>query len=190
MENSTPQFNLLAQYEYEQTPVLAGINSIGHMIALKPIVENLGLDWAGHLRVIKNDPKLNQLWSMVPAIGSDGKMRDMICMNHQDFNDWLWGMNIKSENFKTDLWEGYKKGLVIYILTMLKISLDELQKNQAISETFKELRKLNTSKKELERRLIDSQNDCKKLKTEIIRTQQSIDEILGRSPNQLIIPLS
>ncbi len=189
-QNLSPQLNLLNQYEYDQTPVLAGINSIGHMIALKPIVENLGLDWAGHLRVIKNDPKTNQLWSMVPAIGTDGKTRDMVCMNQDNFNDWLWALNPKSENFKMDLWESYKKGLLIYILTMLKISLDELQKGQSINDSFKELRKLNEQKKEEERNLAQNQTEAKAMRSNISRIQKEIDEILNRNPNQLIIPLS
>jgi C4-dicarboxylate-specific signal transduction histidine kinase len=182
---TTPQFNMLFQYEYEQTPILAGINSIGNMIALKPIVENLGLDWAGHLRVIKNDPKLNQLWSMVPAVGSDGKIREMVCMNHQNFNDWLWGMNIKSENFKNDLWESYKKGLVIYILTMLKISLDKVQELQVESGYVKEIRDTQKQIDELDTKIAEKSSDLTELKRERKNLDEKLKYLLRNNPNQL-----
>ena len=188
-QKSSPQLNLLKQYEFEQTHVLAGINTIGEVVALKPIIENLGLDWSSQLRVIKNDPKINQLWCNVPAIGSDGKTREMVCMNHDNFNDWLWALNPKSDRFNIELWECYKKGLVIYLLSMLKISLDELQKGNVMSDSFKELRKLNSEKKELERKLGENQTESRSIKADITRVQREIDEILSRNPNQLRIEL-
>jgi hypothetical protein len=189
MENSSPQLNILKQYEFEKTPVLAGINTIGHMVALKPIVENMGLDWSAQLRVIKNDPNLYQLCHNIPATGADGKTREMICMTHTDFNNWLWSLSPKSENFKTDLWESYKKGLIIYILTMLKISLDELGKTQAITDSFKELRKLNNQKKELEMSYSENQSNGRSIKSEIQQVQRDIDAILSKNPNQLSLPI-
>lgn len=187
MKENISTVQSLTQYEFEQTPVLAGINSIGHVIALKPIVENLGLDWAGHLRVIKNDPKMNQLWSMVPSIGTDGKTREMVCMNHDNFNDWLWSLNPKSENFRIELWESYKKGLVIFVLGMLKVSLDELEKDQDIKVSFATLKNLNDEKKAFEQSLLDNQAEGRGIKSELIRIQNQIDEILSRKVNQLTL---
>lgn len=192
MENekeTKQQLDVLNKYEYKQTCVWAGINAIGEFVALKPIVENLGLSWPAQLRVIRNDPKMNQLLLNMAAVGADGKSREMVCMNHNDFNEWLWALNPKSENFRTELWESYKKGLVIFILSMLKRSLNYLETQQPMIDSFLELRKLNTQKTELEIQYAENQENGRTLKAEIVKTQREIDSILSKNPNQLVIPL-
>lgn len=183
------QLNSLQEFEFSKTPVMAGNTHTGEMIALRPCVENLGLNWSGQLQVIRRNPKLDQLCVSVKAIGSDGKKYEMICLPPASFQDWLWSLAPNSDNFNTLLWEEYKKGLVMYLLMMLKMSLDELEKNQAMTNSFRELRRLNSEKKELERRLGENMDEAKKLRSDITKAQREIDEILSRNPNQLSIEL-
>ncbi len=185
MKQTEPQLEILNRYEFHETTVLAGISAIGEMIALKPIVENLGLDWSAQLRVIKNDYKMNQLWSNMKAVGADGKLREMICMNPYNFNDWLHELNPKSENLNVGLLQEYRKGLVLHLMMMLKISLDELQKSSSIKESFLELKKLNDEKKKLDSEILKLQEDTKTKKNEIKKIQARIDDILSKGINQL-----
>lgn len=185
MDKSKQQLNNLQSFEFAKTPVLAGINTIGEVVALKPIVENLGLNWPAQQRVIKNDPKLNQLLLSHPCIGADGRSREMLCMTHNSFNDWLWNLSPKSENFKVELWESYKKGLVIFLLGMLKVSLDELQKGSFSNTAFHQLRELNAEKKQVDKELLIIKEKEKQARSRIADLQKQIDEILESNPNQL-----
>src|SRR5699024_3144270 len=103
----------------------------------RPCVENLGLDWSGQLKVIKNNDRFGQLWTSVKAVALDGKSREMVCLPPAVFQDWLWNLNPKSDNFNTDLWEQYKKGLVVHLLMMLKISLDEVKRLRKQEENYR-----------------------------------------------------
>lgn len=164
--NKHTQFGLLQKFEYVKTPVMAGITHMGEAIALRPCVENLGLNWSGQLQAIQRNEKINELCVKVKAIAEDGKMRQMVCLPPVLFQDWLWSLNPKSENFNTTVWEDYKKGLVMYLLMMLKMSLDELQKTAQIKEAFSELSKLTNSIKELEGKISENQEEGKRLKSE------------------------
>src|SRR5690606_7476011 len=137
-QNTSPRLELLQKFEFQKTPVMAGICPTGEMIALRPCVENLGLDWSGQLKVIKSSEAFGQLWTSVKAISQDGKTRDMVCLPPHAFQDWLWALNPKSDSFNVELWEQYKKGLVVHLLMMLKISLDEIKRLRRIEKLYHE----------------------------------------------------
>ena len=106
---------------------MAGNVHIHELIALKPICENLGLNWSGAHQKINRDPKLSQLCVPARMISEDGKNREMLCMKPSDFQDWLYNLT-PTENVNLELLAEYKKGLVMYLLMMLKISLDEINR--------------------------------------------------------------
>jgi hypothetical protein len=138
MENQTPrtQFNILQEFEFAKTPVMAAMMHTGEMIAIRPCVENMGLNWSGQLQAIKRNDRFDQLCVSVKAIALDGKSRDMVCLPPAVFQDWLWSLNPNSGNFNVDLWEQYKKGLVVHLLMMLKISLDEVKRLRKQEEKY------------------------------------------------------
>lgn len=141
--NERPQLNFLQEYEFEKTPILAGLMTTGESIALRPVVENLGLDWSSQLKKIKRDDPKNELWSYSKVIADDGKPRDMVCMNPFNFQNWLHDLNI-SDNLNIQLWSSYKKGLVIYLMAMLKVSLDEVTRLRHIADEYDILKKMVT----------------------------------------------
>lgn len=75
---------------------------------------------------------------MVKVISSDGKLREMFCLPPASLQEWLWTLH-ELENINRGILEQYKKGLVIYLLMMLKISLDEVIKLRKISNAYDEL---------------------------------------------------
>jgi hypothetical protein len=138
-ENQCPQLNSLEEFEFLKTAVIAGNMSIGEMIALKPIVENLGLDWSGQLKRLKREDPNNQLWTYQKSPSVDQKSYDMVCMSPVNIQNWLYGFQL-SNNLNVSLLEDYKKGLVVHLLMMLKISLEEVQRLRGIEQEFQSIK--------------------------------------------------
>lgn len=143
-QNQHTQLNVLKEYEFDKTPVIAGNVHTVELIAIRPIIENLGLNWSGaHQRINRNE-KLAQLCVSAKVTAADGKQRDMLCLKPFDFQNWLYELNSESDKFNTVLWENYKKGLVIYLLEMLKISLDEVKRLRSVDGEHVILKKIVT----------------------------------------------
>lgn len=184
IENQSPQLGFLQEFEYSKTPVLAGISPLGEMIAIKPICENLGIDRKWQQDKIKSDPYLNSVGGMCKMVSKDGKKYDMYCLPPAAFNKWLFSLTA-TEKMNVGIWEEYKQGLVIYILTMLKISLDKIQSMAQSNEDMKRVRSLYIKKGNLKTELGDLNDSVKKKKSEIATVTHEIDEILTKNPNQM-----
>jgi len=59
------------------------------MVAMKPIVEAMGLDWSGQLQIIKNDPVLSEGMA-VTSIPSSGGNQETTCLPLEFLNGWLF----------------------------------------------------------------------------------------------------
>ena len=79
-----------------QTLTATLVNEIPH-VALKPICENLGIDWEAQRKRIERHPVLNQVTSMIKAtcLGKDGKSYfvEMLMMPIKYLNGWLFGID-------------------------------------------------------------------------------------------------
>ena len=58
-------------------------------VAMKPIVEALGLDWSGQLGLIKNDTVLSE-GMVVTTIPSNGGIQETVCLPLEYLNGWLF----------------------------------------------------------------------------------------------------
>ena len=139
LQKTSPQFGILGEYEYQKTAVLAANSPLGEMIAIRPICENLGIDRKWQQDKIKNDPTLGPTGGMVKSVSSDGKLRDMYCLPPVSIQHWLWTLTA-TENINVGLWEEYKKGLVLHLLTMLKISMDEINRLRNVETRYNRLK--------------------------------------------------
>ena len=59
-------------------------------VAMKPIVEAMGLDWSQQVKNIKTDTVLNSVMGLEPITGSDGKRYEMVCLPLEYLNGWLF----------------------------------------------------------------------------------------------------
>lgn len=66
--------------------------------AMKPICENIGLDWNGQFQRIKRDGVLSASMCVINIVAQDGKSRDMVCLPIQYLNGWLFGVDEKRVN--------------------------------------------------------------------------------------------
>ncbi|QPB42207.1 phage antirepressor N-terminal domain-containing protein [Rodentibacter haemolyticus] len=66
-----------------------------HYTAMKPICENIGLDWKSQYARIKRDDVLNSTVVIITIVANDGKERQMLCLPIQYLNGWLFGIDVK-----------------------------------------------------------------------------------------------
>ena len=62
-------------------------------VAMRPICEAIGLDWAGQFSRIKRDPVLTSTVGVMPTVADDGKTRDMVAIPVKYLNGWLFGVD-------------------------------------------------------------------------------------------------
>ncbi len=77
---------------HDQSLLAAIINDLPH-VALKPICENIGLDWKAQQDRIKRNEILNSVGVMTTSTGADGKLYQMLMMPIKYLNGWLFGVD-------------------------------------------------------------------------------------------------
>lgn len=60
-------------------------------VALKPIVNAIGLDWMSQSVKVKNDIRFN--YSVIPMVGADGKNREMLSLDAYQIPAFLYSIN-------------------------------------------------------------------------------------------------
>ncbi len=61
-------------------------------VALRPIVEYLGLAWSPQRLRVLRDEVLSQHISLIQMVGADGKQREMLCLQLEYLPGWLFGV--------------------------------------------------------------------------------------------------
>lgn len=64
------------------------------VVALKPIVEGIGLDWSGQLRRIKHDPILSEGMVMMSIPFGRGGPQEQVCLRLDLIHGWLFTIEI------------------------------------------------------------------------------------------------
>lgn len=64
-----------------------------HLVAMKPIVEAIGLQWEAQLKRIKRHEALRSTVSMMDMVAEDGKKRELVCLPLDMLNGWLFGVD-------------------------------------------------------------------------------------------------
>ena len=76
--------------------------------AIKPICENIGIDWESQRQRIMRDDVLNSTACMIKVVAEDGRVREMLSLPLQFLNGWLFGVDskrVKSEQAKEYLFK-------------------------------------------------------------------------------------
>ncbi len=60
------------------------------LVVMKPIVQDIGLDWDKQQELIKRDPVLSSVTTITGVTGKDGKTYQMICLPVEYLNGWLF----------------------------------------------------------------------------------------------------
>jgi len=77
-----------------------------HYVAMKPMCENIGLDWRGQRERVLRNEVLKSVVLMTRTTGRDGKEYSMLCLPLEYLNGWLFGVDVtrlKSPEARTAL---------------------------------------------------------------------------------------
>lgn len=75
---------------YDDTCVLVDHDGQPY-VAMKPIVENVGLDWKG--QQVKLAEKFSAVREIISTTGADGKQYEMVCLPLRKLPAWLYSIN-------------------------------------------------------------------------------------------------
>ncbi|MBB1489369.1 phage antirepressor N-terminal domain-containing protein [Oceanospirillum sediminis] len=64
-------------------------------VAMRPVCENIGLQWQSQFNRIKRDEVLNSTVFMMNTVAEDGKNRKLLCLPLEYLNGWLFGVDEK-----------------------------------------------------------------------------------------------
>lgn len=65
-----------------------------HLVAMRPICEAIGLDWASQFTRIKRDEVLHSTVVVITTVAQDGKQREITCLPLEYLNGWLFGIDV------------------------------------------------------------------------------------------------
>jgi hypothetical protein len=65
-------------------------NDDGTFVALKPIVESMGLDWSAQLKRVKRDPILSEGMAIMATPFGRGGDQEVACLKLDLVNGWLF----------------------------------------------------------------------------------------------------
>lgn len=108
---------------YGDTVVLVGQNDEPY-VAMKPVAENMGLDWKTQTR--KLSEKFESTMVIMTMVAEDGKMREMICLPLRKLPAWLYSISPNrvspelrdkiiryQEECDDALWDYWTKGVAV-----------------------------------------------------------------------------
>lgn len=140
-----------------QTLTAAIIDKTAH-VALKPICENLGLQWHGQTERIKRHPVLNQVIrkTRTTCLGKDGKSYNiqMLMLPIDYLNGWLFGVDVN--RVKPDI----KEKLIKYQRECFNVLAEHFMLPRPVNETelYKQARAEADNYKANFERLANQQN--------------------------------
>lgn len=136
-----------------------------HYTAMKPICENIGLDWKSQYSRMKRDDVLNSTMVIITIVAEDGKKREMLCIPIKKLNGWLFGLNPNKvradlkerlENYQEEcflaLWDYWTEGIARRDEVKNKMALWEQKKaeyTQRATERGKLLQQCKSEKQAL-----------------------------------------
>ena len=84
----------LIEIPFHEDTLLVVEDDLGqHLVVLKPIVEALGLDWAGQFTRTTDHPVFEASICRIPTVAADGRQREMVALPLRLFHGWLLGIN-------------------------------------------------------------------------------------------------
>ena len=86
-----------------ETKIITRVNNVDiiatsdeQLVPIRPICEALGIDVERQRRKIQEDEDLNSTAALTPAVGADGKEREMLCLPIRYIFGWMFTINPKN----------------------------------------------------------------------------------------------
>ena len=84
--------NQIIKFNKQEIPVFFHDNK--PYVAMKPICENIGLQWEAQYKKIQRNHILNTTMSIIDMVAKDGKNRQVVCLPIGYLNGWLMGIDV------------------------------------------------------------------------------------------------
>ena len=85
----------IATISFHDQSIIAIEHEGKHFVALRPIVENIGLDWAAQYSRIKRHPVMSAtVVMMTTQMPGDDQRREVFCLPLSMLNGWLFGVDV------------------------------------------------------------------------------------------------
>lgn len=84
----------LVTVDFHGQSILASAIDGKPYVALKPLVENIGLQWEAQYKRLQRNPVLKSTMSVMDMVAEDGKTREMLCLPLSMLNGWLFGVDV------------------------------------------------------------------------------------------------
>ena len=154
--------------KFERVPFMGSyVNATAdehHYVALKPLVESIGLNWDG-IRQLLNRSILGATTVMVHAVAEDGKLRQMICLPLNKVEGFLFLIN-------PNLYEGdVKQRLIAYQLECFNALHQYFTQGIAVNPYA------NMKRSELLRLLADAEEDKERQQKLLEAKDDQIDSL-------------
>lgn len=81
----------LVAVPFHQDTLLTIEHDGDHYVAVRPIVENMGLEWSTQKQKLDRNPKFN--CCLMATVAKDGKIREVLCLPIKKLNGWLFSIN-------------------------------------------------------------------------------------------------
>lgn len=83
----------IATVTFHGAPLTVITQADQKLVAMKPIVEGIGLGWQSQYNRIQRQPVLKSVIVMMNTTGADGKSYQMLCLPLDYLNGWLFGVD-------------------------------------------------------------------------------------------------
>ena len=148
-QQAAPQTNKaeLTTIEFYGDTIVAIYDKGKVWVAVRPIVENLGLNWSKQYRKILADPVLSSTVAQKATVAQDGKERKLLCLPVEYLNGFLFKINpnkVKDERVRERIIRYQKecyKALYEYFFQGVAINKRFFEDVEAIKEELQRARK-------------------------------------------------
>jgi hypothetical protein len=147
------------------------------MVGVKPICENIGLDFQNQYELIKNDDILSGLYGVHHIVAADGKEREMNCIPLEFIPGWLFQVKISNtmnENTKIEL-KRYKlechNALANHFFGNLK---KQIETNELEIALLSEINEMNEQKHFLSCKLKEKKTLLEKIREERLKNEPTL----------------
>ncbi len=179
--------NELVKINFNNQELLAIKDEMGNvLVAMKPICENLGLDWEGQRQRIQRDGVLNSVTCMIKAPAQDGKNYEVLALPLDYLNGWLFGID------DTRLKEPIKSIVLKYKKECYNALRDYFQKGIAVNRNSDDieyllentLKQIRDHKRQIARKediIVRKEKQIGILETDLETTNSYIDDCIDTS---------
>ena len=117
----------IATVTFHGAPLTVITQADQKLVAMKPIVEGIGLGWQSQYNRIQRQPVLKSVVVMMNTTGADGKSYQMLCLPLDYLNGWLFGVDANRVR------EDIRDTLIMYQRECYQVLANYWQQGEAVN---------------------------------------------------------